>query len=433
MLWNILLNILTLFTKIMIKVEKQETVNIYEPREDSFLLKKHIKTYASGDVLDIGTGSGILAVEAAQCQAVKNVLAVDIQEAVVEHCKKTIHDSKIKFQQSNLFSTIPKTKRFDCILFNPPYLPAERHLSNTLSNINSDITLSDINLDGGKKGYEIIEQFLDNVCPYLKNDGRVLLLFSSLTNKNKIDSIIENNSFFSVEIDSMQLAFERLYLYLIEKSSLLKELNKHKIISVKRLAKGKRGIVFKGNYKGKEVIIKAKNPKSRASSTIIFEANWLKRLNKYNIGPKLYLTTKEFLVMEYIDGQLFAEYIKQNPKNKIIIVIKNIFEQLYILDQLGINKQEMSHPQKHIIIKNIIRDNAKNIIAPVLIDFERCRATQKPRNVTQFIQYLTSKNILVLLNKMNIKINKEIIQNAAKVYKTEKTKENYNKIILLIQ
>jgi len=34
-------------------------MNIYDPREDSFLLQKQIKNYAKGIVLDMGTGSGI--------------------------------------------------------------------------------------------------------------------------------------------------------------------------------------------------------------------------------------------------------------------------------------------------------------------------------------------------------------------------------------
>ena len=39
-------------------------MEVYEPREDSLIVKVHIKDYAKGRVLDIGTGSGILAEEA---------------------------------------------------------------------------------------------------------------------------------------------------------------------------------------------------------------------------------------------------------------------------------------------------------------------------------------------------------------------------------
>ena len=63
---------------------------IYKPREDSKLLAKYVKKYAKGLVLDIGTGSGIQALEAAKKKNVKKVVAVDIQKEVVDYCKENI-------------------------------------------------------------------------------------------------------------------------------------------------------------------------------------------------------------------------------------------------------------------------------------------------------------------------------------------------------
>ncbi len=61
---------------------------IYDPREDSFLLQKQIKNYAKGLVLDMGTGSGILAEEAAKYA--EKVIAADVNPEVIEYCKKNI-------------------------------------------------------------------------------------------------------------------------------------------------------------------------------------------------------------------------------------------------------------------------------------------------------------------------------------------------------
>ena len=105
-------------------------MTIYEPAEDTFLIQKHIKDYAKGNVLDIGTGYGVLAVEAAQCSAVKRVFAVDIQKEVIDYCKKKYNNKKYKnitFIQSNLFSTfthksmtnaVSKMDLYDTIIFN---------------------------------------------------------------------------------------------------------------------------------------------------------------------------------------------------------------------------------------------------------------------------------------------------------------------------
>jgi len=59
----------------------------------------------------------------------------------------------------------------------------------------------------------------------------------------------------------------------------------------------------------------------------------------------------------------------------------NIVYNLFIMDKLKINKEEMSHPQKHIII-----DKNNNL---TLIDFERAHYTIKPSNVTQFTDLAT--------------------------------------------
>src|SRR3989338_3085739 len=85
---------------------------IYEPQEDSFLLSKYVEKYASGRVLDLGSGSGILA-EAALMKT-KDVLAVDINKETVKLLKKR----NINAKYSDLFSNIKG--RFDLIIFNPP-------------------------------------------------------------------------------------------------------------------------------------------------------------------------------------------------------------------------------------------------------------------------------------------------------------------------
>ena len=51
-------------------------------------------------------------------------------------------------------------------------------------------------------------------------------------------------------------------------------------------SKGKRGLVYLAKYKGKKIIIKTKNPKSRTPGRIEIGAQFLKKLNKHGIGPR---------------------------------------------------------------------------------------------------------------------------------------------------
>ena len=159
---------------------------IYEPREDSYLLQKHIKKYCKKDyiVLDMGTGSGIQAKEAAKyC---KKVTAVDIQKNVIKRLKKEQSENKkrkilrkINYKVSDLFSNIKQ--KFDLIIFNPPYLPGKSN---------------DITVDGGKQGMEVIESFLEQAKEYLNDKGYVLLLVSSLNNFDLGETVALHHVFF---------------------------------------------------------------------------------------------------------------------------------------------------------------------------------------------------------------------------------------------
>jgi release factor glutamine methyltransferase len=175
---------------------------IYEPREDSLLLEKYVKKFSKGFTLDIGTGSGIQAKAAAE--RADFVIGIDINKKSLDFCNKNIKSDKIKFLRSDLFSIFEKkrNKKFDTIVFNPPYIPDEENCK-------------DIALDGGKKGYEIIERFLNKAKRFLANDGLILLIFSSLSGKEKIDRLIQENGFMGEELERVHISFEDIYCYKI--------------------------------------------------------------------------------------------------------------------------------------------------------------------------------------------------------------------------
>lgn len=393
--------------------------SIYEPREDSTLLERYVREYAKGHVLDMGTGSGIQAITASHNSKVESVLATDIQKSAIEYCKKNIKNNKIKFLVSNLFENENfRNKKFDTIIFNPPYLPQE-------------LKVKDLTLEGGKKGYEVIERFLNGANTYLEPDGVILLVFSSLTKKEKVDEFIQNNLLEFELLEKQHYFFEDLYVYKIWKSGILKELGKNNIKTLKYFAKGKRGLVFTGVYKGKKAGVKINNPESSAIMRTENEAKFLKLLNKKEIGPKLLLHGKDFLAYEFVEGHNIADFFnnlengsKNANKNIIISIIKKTMKQLYTMDRLRINKQEMSHPQKHIII-----EKSNN---PMLIDFERCKYTLNPGNVTQFCDFLASTNITATLKTYKININKNELINAAIQYKKHQNDKNFNGTIKII-
>lgn len=187
----------------------------------------------------------------------------------------------------------------------------------------------------------------------------------------------------------------------------------NKLKDMSYLAKGKRGVIYTATYKNKKVAIKAKNPDSKASGRIKNEAKHLRLLNRHKIGPKLIKFKDNNLMYEFIEGEFILDFIEKSNKKDILKVIKDLFNQLYILDRLKINKEEMHHPLKHVII------DKKN--KPVLIDFERAYKAKKPHNVTQFCQFLINQH--KLLDKKGIRLKKEKMIRFARAYKQKQDKQ----------
>lgn len=376
---------------------------IYEPREDSYLLADQVKKHAFGRVLDIGTGSGIQILYASKNKKVKTILGADISERAVESCKKYFKEKNISFKVSNLFSNVEG--KFDTIIFNPPYLP-------------EDVRVKDITIEGGKKGHEITERFIDNVNEYLKENGIILLLFSSLTNKSKVNEIIERNCLESREIAKKRIFFEELYVYLIKKKKILKILDKKRVKDVNKFARGHRGYIYTGNLKGKKIAVKIQREDKAAKNTVNKEVKFLKILNKYKIGPKLLFFGNNYFAYPFIKGVFIEEFLEKANKNDSVNVLKEIFSQCFKMDKLGVNKEEMHNPYKHVIVGQKV----------ILVDFERANKTKKPHNVTQFCQYVSSGKLGHILKKKNIKISKNKIIKSAKEYKKNVNNENFNKI-----
>lgn len=173
---------------------------IYSPAEDSFLLKSYINKYAfKKSVLDMGSGSGILAL-AAKDSGAKSVLAIDISEEVIQNLKKL----KIPCVKSDLFSKV--SGKFDLIIFNPPYLPKDP---------NEDLDSSLIT-SGGENGDEIILRFIKESNKHLSSKGVILILLSSLTPKEKILDLLEKKGLVKKLLIQKKFFFETLEVWEIK-------------------------------------------------------------------------------------------------------------------------------------------------------------------------------------------------------------------------
>jgi release factor glutamine methyltransferase len=147
---------------------------VYEPAEDTFLFAENLYVEKGEDVLDLGTGCGILGVLAAR--DANFVLAVDLNPYAIkcakQNCMLNYSNNKIAFIQTDLFSAFSDSAAFDLVLFNAPYLPSEE---------NEDMSWIGKAWAGGLNGRQVVDRFITQVPLHLKTEGRVLLMQSTLT------------------------------------------------------------------------------------------------------------------------------------------------------------------------------------------------------------------------------------------------------------
>lgn len=173
---------------------------VYEPGEDSELLARSLEIKKGEKVLDMGTGSGALGLLAAKENA--EVTAVDIKNRAVKIAGKNaeINGIEINVKKSNLFNNVKNS--YDVIIFNPPYLPVEKE---------------DKIWSGGKDGSNLIRRFAKEVSGYLKPNGKIFMVISSLTGPEKIKEIFQENGF-EIEVkDRSKIPFEELVVLKIKK------------------------------------------------------------------------------------------------------------------------------------------------------------------------------------------------------------------------
>ena len=178
--------------------------NVYVPAEDSYLLADNLEIKSGQSVLEIGTGSGIVAMYASRLT--DKITVTDINFDACELARKNFEDNNIKNIEilfGNLFEPV-ENRKFDVILFNTPYLPTE----------DGDVIDDTLNyaFDGGLNGRKVIDLFLDEVGNHLNDGGIVQLIQSSLSGNEETLERLDKLGFIAEIKESEHFFFEDITL-----------------------------------------------------------------------------------------------------------------------------------------------------------------------------------------------------------------------------
>jgi len=170
------------------------------PTAQSLYLLTHWKIFDGETVLDMGTGSGVQAVFAADKASM--VVATDINPAAVKmanlNAERNGVDDIIDVRYGDLFAPINKKEKFDVILFNIDYPHNE-----------------------ATQGlWKLHERFFAEVTNYLKRDGRIYYQSGLIDNAARINAMANKNgmSILSMRMDVALEANRQPIVYLIKRS-----------------------------------------------------------------------------------------------------------------------------------------------------------------------------------------------------------------------
>ncbi len=161
-------------------------------------------------ILDIGVGSGAIAITLAKEMDESAVLGVDISDAALEvaNGNMELNNAKnVKFIKSDVFSNV-NYHEFDLIVSNPPYIPEHEYVG-----LMPEVRLHEpkLALTAEKEGYYFYEKISKEAPTYLKTGG-YLAFEVGYNQAGKVRDIMEENGFENVVIVRDYEKIERMVI-----------------------------------------------------------------------------------------------------------------------------------------------------------------------------------------------------------------------------
>lgn len=192
------------------------------------------------------------------------------------------------------------------------------------------------------------------------------------------------------------------------------------------LGKGYVGVVVLSKLGRRVVALKIRRVDS-SRAEMESEARLLKAANKVNVGPKLIKSSKNFMVMEYLEGERIIDWVKdlkgRGSAGKFRKMARAVLEDCYSLDRARLDHGELSYIHKHVIVGR----------TPCIIDFESASMNRRTSNVTSATQSIFIGSGLSSVVKKIVKIpsTARMIE-SLKRYKHDQSRENFDQVLKML-
>ena len=172
---------------------------VFPPYLDSELLIRAMRIEPHDEVLDVGSGTGVIAVHAALRG--KRVVATDINPAAVETVRANAirHgvEDRLTAVRADLFPTV-EAAAFTVVTFNPPYTdhPAADMAERSVWD----------------PGHQTVRRFLSGVAGMLRPDGRIYLGWADFADLDVIEGLMADHDLRFQHIDE---ASDQISLFVV--------------------------------------------------------------------------------------------------------------------------------------------------------------------------------------------------------------------------
>jgi len=182
--------------KIVIKTHE----DVYEPADDTELLVRSVRLRKGERVLEIGTGTGVVAIHCAKLGC--RVTATDLLAPAIALARENADANGVALEllEGDMFAPVEGT--FDVIILNPPYLPTAPE----------DLAHAPIDkaLDGGPDGTAVALRFIEGLSKHMAEGGRAYMVASSLQDGARIERAIHKARLASRAVGRERFAFETI-------------------------------------------------------------------------------------------------------------------------------------------------------------------------------------------------------------------------------